>query len=176
MSALVKTMFIQIRRLSLIKKVPNYGKQKKYKGISIPYGDLMKDKEVTEDKETHTVEPIYSPIEDYSRKGRKRKREEYLSNTIKDLETVEEKIFKINMPRYYGWKSLILNEHVVPYNGLTHAQHITKTHIVKELGLPAYYNSVISNEQLDNLIQEIKSSIEDTIVFEHCKRFVCVFY
>ncbi|XP_025075488.1 uncharacterized protein LOC105432645 [Pogonomyrmex barbatus] len=115
------------------------------------------------------MEIIYPPIEDLSNwKSKWKKTRQAWHDKIKNLETVEEKLFEINMPRYYGWKSLILNEHVVPYNSLSHVQYITRTHVVKESGLPTYYDNIISTEQLDNLVQVIKSDIENDIIFEYC--------
>ncbi|KAL0128903.1 hypothetical protein PUN28_003932 [Cardiocondyla obscurior] len=99
----------------------------------------------------------------------KRKKEAWY-DTIKNIGTVEEKQIKINMPRYYGWNSLIIKEHVIPYNSLSHAQHCTRTHIVNESGLPAYYNNIISNEELDSIVQAIKNDIENSIIFEYCFR------
>jgi len=174
---MARNMFVQIRRMSLIKHVPNYGKQKKFKGQSVTYEELIaREKAAAEkarkDKGIEDTQELYPPIRDLSRKGIKNTKIQILCNKIRNLETVEEKIFKINMPRYYGWKTLILNEYKIPYNSLTHAQHITRTHIVKEFGLPDYYNNVISNEQLDDIIQKIKSNVEDNILFVHCRRLV----
>ncbi|EZA56664.1 hypothetical protein DMN91_000886 [Ooceraea biroi] len=162
--------FVQIRRLSLIVKVPNYGKQKKYRGQSVTYGELKK-REAALNKPKrftkNTAESLYPPIEHLDKR---QKKQQIVHEEIKNLETVEEKIFKINMPRYYGWKSLILHEHNIQYNSLPYVQQITRTHIVKESGLPAYYDNVISNDQLDNIVQEIKGSVEDNIAFEYCRR------
>ncbi|KAG5339332.1 RT30 protein, partial [Acromyrmex charruanus] len=153
-------MFAHIRQKLLFNTVVKYGKQKKY---SISAVSEVK-------SETKDVEPIYPSIENISFKAKCKRKRQAWHEKIKSLETVEEKLFKINMPRYYGWKSLILKEHVIPYNSLSHAQYFTRTHIVKEFGLPAYYNTVISTEQLDRIVQSIKSDIEDNIIFEYCIR------
>jgi len=174
---MARNMYVQIRRLSLIKYVPNYGKQKKFKGQTVTYEELVAREKAAADKDRRNKgiedsQELYAPIQDLSRKGIRKKKLQILSNKIRNLETVEEKIFKINMPRYYGWKTLILNEDEIPYNSLTHAQHVTRTHIVKESGLPDYYNNIISNEELDNVIQQIKTNVEDNILFMHCRRLV----
>lgn len=149
-------MFAHIRQKVLFNIVVKYGKHRKYSTPAV--------------SEFNSIESIYPPIEDMSFKAKYKRKRQAWYEEIKNLETVEEKLFKINMPRYYGWKSLILKEHVVPYNSLSHAQYFTRTHIVKESGLPAYYNTVISIEQLDKIVQSIKSDIEDNIIFEHCIR------
>ncbi|XP_029668999.1 39S ribosomal protein S30, mitochondrial [Formica exsecta] len=154
-------MFVQIRQKLLFNTVTKYGKQKRYSISAISeVKDEVKD----------TVEPVYPPIEELNWKARLKRKKQTWHEKIKSLKTVEEKLFEFNMPRYYGWKSLFLNEHVIPYNSLSHAQYITRTHIIKEPGLPAYYNNVISTEQLDCIVQAIKNDIEDNIIFEHCIR------
>lgn len=122
------------------------------------------------DEVENTAEPIYPPIEDLSFKANSKRKKQAWHEKIKSIQTVEEKLFEFNIPRYYGWKSLFLYENVIPYNSLSHAQYITRTHVIKETGLPAYYNDVISTEQLDSIVQAIKHDIEDDIVFEHCIR------
>lgn len=154
-------MFARIRRRLLFNTIVKYGKQKRYSTSTVS--------EVKSQAED-AAEPIYPPIEDLSWKAKWTKKRQAWYDKIKNLETVEEKLFEINMPRYYGWKLLSLNEHVIPYNTLSHAQYFTKTHIIKESGLPAYYNNVISTEQLDRMVQAIKSDIEDNIIFEYCIR------
>lgn len=159
--ALLESMFVQFRQKLLFNAVAKYGKPKKYSISAV--------KEI-KDENQNTVEPEYPPIIERSRNAKKKKKWQAWYDQIQSLKTVEEKLFKFNMPRYYGWKSVLLDEYYIPYNSLAHAQHITRTHIMKEPGLPSYYNGVISNEQLDNILQSVKSNIEDNIVFEHCVR------
>ncbi|XP_011694126.1 PREDICTED: 28S ribosomal protein S30, mitochondrial [Wasmannia auropunctata] len=154
-------MFANIRQRLLINTVVKCGKQKRYSISAV--SEVKNETEVA-------VEPIYPPIQDISWKAEWKRKRQAWHDKIKGLETVEEKLFEINMPRYYGWKSLILQEHTIPYDSLSHAQYYTRTHIVKESGLPAYYNSVTSNEQLERMVQAIKSDIEDNIIFEYCIR------
>jgi len=137
-------MFTHIRQKLLFNTVVKYGKQKRYSISAVEVNNEAKD----------AVEPIYPPIEDLSYKMKWKRKKQDWHDKIKNLETVEEKLFEINMPRYYGWKSLILKEHFIPYDSLSHAQYFTRTHIVKESGLPAYYNNVISTEQLDRMVHE----------------------
>lgn len=162
-------MFVQTRQKLLFNVIAKYGKQWKYSTSAI-----------TEVKETTSdIEPLYLPIEDLSYKSRKRREKKAWHEEIKGLETVEEKLFKVNMPRYYGWKLVRLEEDKIPYNTLGYAQYITRTHVMKEPGLPAYYNNVISTEQLDNIVEAVKNNIADDIAFEHCSRwlvYLCFFY
>lgn len=161
-------MFVQIRQKLLFNTVTKYSsKQKRY---SISALSEVKDNEVKD-----TAEPVYLPAEDLSFKAKSKRKKQAWHEKIKKLQTIEEKLFELNMPRYYGWKSLFLNEHMIPYNALSHAQYITRTHVVKESGLPAHYNDVISTEQLDSIVRAIKNDVEDNIVFEHCIRRLVYF-
>lgn len=154
-------MFVQFRQKLLFNTVVKYGKQKKYSISAV--------REI-EDENKNAIEPVYPPIEDLSWNAKKKRKRQVWYDKIKSLKTIEEKLLELNMPKYYGWKSVLLDEYFVPYNSLSHAQHVTRTHIMKEPGLPSYYNSVISTEQLDNMLQSVKSNIEDNIIFEHCIR------
>ncbi|KAI4482764.1 hypothetical protein M0804_008617 [Polistes exclamans] len=114
--------------------------------------------------------PVYPPILDMSNKAVKKRKWAEWHDQIKKLRTVEEKLFKINMPRYYGWKSLFLDEHLIPYNSLDHAQYITRTYVIQERGLPDFYNNVMTDEELESILNNIKSTIEDIIAFEYSSR------
>ncbi|XP_011867652.1 PREDICTED: 28S ribosomal protein S30, mitochondrial [Vollenhovia emeryi] len=154
-------MFAHIRKRLVFNTVVKYGKQKRYSTSAVSE---------VRSKAEESAEPMYPPIEDLSWKTKWRRKRASWHDKIKGLETVEEKLFEFNMPRYYGWTALMLNEHVIPYDALSHAQYCTRTHVVKESGLPAYYNNIISSEQLDRMVQAIKSDVEDNIIFEYCMR------
>ncbi|XP_016837802.1 28S ribosomal protein S30, mitochondrial [Nasonia vitripennis] len=124
---------------------------------------------VVEEK-TKNPDVKYPPILDLSRAARKRREREEWHNKIKHLGTVEEKIFELNMPRYYGWKVCKIEEGTIPYDPLPFAQYVTRTHMVNEPGLPDYYDSLLTPETLDASVQQIKSQIEDAIVFEYTCR------
>lgn len=117
-----------------------------------------------------TENVIYPPILDLSYRARRKKRYENWHNKIKKLETVEEKLIGINMPHYYGWKSLCLEEGKIPYNSLKHAQYITRTHVTNDNKLPDFYDLMITTERLDALVQTIKNHIENVIIFEYNHR------
>ncbi|XP_017891276.1 39S ribosomal protein S30, mitochondrial [Ceratina calcarata] len=116
-----------------------------------------------------TEDVVYPPILDLSRAARVRRNKEEWHEKIKRLYSVEEKLFGINMPRYYGWKSMIVEEGRVRYNSLDHAQYITRTHVMNEHKLPAVYDT-LSNEQLDSVVENVKHHIEKIVSFEYSHR------
>ncbi|XP_076293892.1 mitochondrial ribosomal protein S30 [Lasioglossum baleicum] len=121
---------------------------------------------------TSQSEDIYPPILDISRGSTKRRAKEEWHNKILKLKSVEEKLFGLNMPYYYGWKSLQLKEGSTPYNSLEHTRYITKTHLVDDQKLPDIYDNLCTPEQLDILVQNVKQPIQDAIIFERCNRVV----
>lgn len=108
----------------------------------------------------------YPPIQDISPLGNFKRYHENWHNQVKELKTVEEKMIKINMPRFWGFKCMMYEEDKIFYNELPHAQYITLTHVMKEPKLPSCYDNLVSSEKLDSLTQEIKGSIEESIIFE----------
>lgn len=152
-------MFVQIRSKSLFNAIVKCGKRKKYNISTVS--------EIKNDVKD-TVEAVYPAIEDLGFEKKVLKRKQQWHDKIKSLKTVEEKLFELNMPRYYGWKLILLKEHNIPYDSLSHAQYITRTHIMREPGLPTYYNDVTSAEQLDSVLPAIKDSVEDSLLFEYC--------
>ncbi|XP_046412367.1 39S ribosomal protein S30, mitochondrial [Neodiprion fabricii] len=121
---------------------------------------------VTQSEECSEI-PQYPQIYDVSPKGKIKTKHERFHKEIQNLNTVEEKLMKINMPRYYGWRCVNVCESSIPYNAELMAQYTTRTHIVKEPGLPKYYDRIISSDKLDAAVQQVKKRIEDVILFEH---------
>lgn len=117
-----------------------------------------------------TENAFYPSILDLSYEAKLKRKNEEWHNKIKKLETVEEKLIGINMPRYYGWKSLNLKEGFVPYNSLQHTQYITHTHVINNNKLPEFYDTVITSEKINALVQIIKQNIENIIIFEYNHR------
>ncbi|XP_043277683.1 39S ribosomal protein S30, mitochondrial [Venturia canescens] len=116
------------------------------------------------------TEPQYPPIKDLFFKAHFKRQREELAKGIADARTVEEKMIKLNMPRYYGFRSVMLTESNLQYNAIDQIQYITRTHVPKEPGLPSYYDHVITPEGLQENITKIKESIEDCLVFEYTSR------
>lgn len=112
--------------------------------------------------EEYTVTPQYPPILDLSYEKKLERRKEAMHEEIKAVKTVEEKQIKLNMPRYYGFKTYMLKENYVPYNNLPLAQHVTKTHLIVNNDLPDYYKTFST----DDLVSNIKSEVEEIILIE----------
>jgi small subunit ribosomal protein S30 len=112
----------------------------------------------------------YPKIFDKSDVAKDQRKREAWFNKVKRLGTVEEKIFELNMPKYYGWKVNKIQEGVLPYDPLPQAQYITRTHLASTVDLPKYYDNILSTEQLDYLVKKIKSQVEDALIFEYYYR------
>lgn len=110
----------------------------------------------------YTSVPNYPPILDLSPRKKRERRKIAEHEQIKAVKTVEEKQIKINMPRYYGFKCYLLTEDRVPFDSLPLIQHVTKTHLIESSDLPEFYN----NLEADNLLNSVKSDIEETILYE----------
>ncbi|KAG5882797.1 hypothetical protein JTB14_035627 [Gonioctena quinquepunctata] len=110
--------------------------------------------------EEYTATPHYPPILDLSFKSKLRRKKEAVHEEIKAVKTVEEKQIKLNMPRYYGFKSYLLTEDYSPYNNLPLAQHVTKTHLIVNNNLPEFYKNV------GQLSTNLKAEIEEAILIE----------
>ncbi|KAJ6636283.1 28S ribosomal protein S30, mitochondrial [Pseudolycoriella hygida] len=125
---------------------------------------------IGEDDE-YTKEPQYPPIVDTSYKARKQRERVKWHEMIKCLNTVEEKLFAINMPRYYGFKSVILSDDRFQYNSLPFFKYCTRTVLV-DSGLPQYYDKL--NEKVEGLLPHVKSGIEEAVLSEYvankCKK------
>lgn len=113
----------------------------------------------------YTDTPIYPPILDLSLPARQLRKRQTLHKNIQEINTIEEKQIALNMPRYYGWQCIMLNENKVPYNALPLVQHYTRTHFQLLDKLPDVYAETSS--LADNIVQEIKSCIEECIVTEN---------
>ncbi|KAJ8917191.1 hypothetical protein NQ315_012683 [Exocentrus adspersus] len=81
---------------------------------------------------------------------------------LRAVKTVEEKQIKLNIQRYYGFRSHMLLEHLVPYNNLSLAQHVTKTHLIVQDSLPEYYKGVA----VDELVDKVKAEVEEAVLIE----------
>ncbi|XP_060526456.1 large ribosomal subunit protein mL65 [Cylas formicarius] len=103
----------------------------------------------TQNDEEYTDVPEYPPILDLSIRKRLERKKETRHDMVRAVKTVEEKQIKLNMPRYYGFKSYMLFEEKIPYNGLCLSQYVTRTHLINELGLPNFYENINSDGALD---------------------------
>lgn len=111
---------------------------------------------------------VYPEIFDVSKKAQETRARETWFKEIQDLKTVEEKVIKVNMPKYYGFESIMLNDQNFRYDSLRHLQHWTRTQF--EPSLPSDWCKH-SAEEIDALTNEVKSAIEDSLSFQfhHCR-------
>lgn len=110
--------------------------------------------------------PEYPPIRDVTHIGEENTKKLEYYEKLKQLPTVEEKLFALNIPRYYGWPAFILKEGVIPYNFLTFIQHITRTELFETDRMPL----LLQTEKIDALLKTIKLQLEKVLVFEkHAK-------
>uniref|UniRef100_A0A1B6C0F5 28S ribosomal protein S30, mitochondrial n=1 Tax=Clastoptera arizonana TaxID=38151 RepID=A0A1B6C0F5_9HEMI len=115
----------------------------------------------------YTEKPEYPPILDLTEKEIKHRNLEFENEKHQKLHTVEEKLFAINLPRYYGWESLILKEGVIPYNFLPLVQYITRTKFVETSKL--HIDTNISDISED-IIEDIRNQIQEAIILELVNR------
>lgn len=82
---------------------------------------------------------------------------------IKRISTIEEKLIEINIPRYYGYKSLMLNDRYFPYACLPFFQYVTKTEFVEQPYTP---KNEAEAKSVENFLTLIKADIEEALEFE----------
>lgn len=114
-----------------------------------------------ENVSSETVE--YPPIVDDSCPARKERKKLEWHEKIKKIETIEEKLIEINIPRYYGFKCLMLNEKSFPYNTLPFFKYATNTEFVEE---PHAAQSEEETKKVETFLNLIKSEIHDALEFE----------
>lgn len=116
------------------------------------------------DQNEYTETPEYPPILDMSLQKRKLREREIIYEKIKKLNTVEEKQIALNMPRYYGWPCVVLNEDKIPYNAMPLVQCYTRTHFIPSDKLPdSYSDTALTAGEIAN---EVKAFIEDALCIE----------
>lgn len=106
----------------------------------------------------------YPEIVDLSKTASREREQLAWHEEVKNCHTIEEKLIKVNMPKYYGWKMMMLNDKKFPYNSMPFIQHYTRTQF--EDGLPKEWNKH-STEELDELVNGIKDQIEDAVLFHY---------
>lgn len=110
----------------------------------------------------YTSTPQYPPILDLSFEKKLERKKEVVFEQIKMVKTVEEKQVKLNMPRYYGFKTCLFTEDRIPYNSLPLAQHATRTHLITDNNLPEFYKNI----EVDIYIKQLKSDMEELVLIE----------
>lgn len=101
----------------------------------------------------------YPPIADTSYKAKKTREVLKWHEKIKKIGTIEEKLIEINIPRYYGYKCLMLDENVFPYNTLPFFKYVTKTEFEE-------FSPASESNEVDSFLNLIRSDIQDAFEFE----------
>lgn len=105
----------------------------------------------------------YPPIKDVSKEARKIKKKLDWRDTIKRCPTIEEKIIQLNIPRYYGYKCLMLENNDFPYNSMPFIQYVTKTEFQE---LAEQIKDEKEAKKIEGFLGLIKSDIQDAVEFE----------
>lgn len=106
----------------------------------------------------------YPPILDDSYKAKKSRTQLQWREKIKKISTIEEKLIEINLPKYYGYKCVLLDEKTFPYNTLPFFKYATNTELVEmKTFAPKTEDDAKKVEIFLNLI---KSDIQDAFEFE----------
>lgn len=88
---------------------------------------------------------------------------------IKRQRTVEEKLLEVNVPRRWGWICFMIHEGIIPFNNLTFAQHMTKTHVIKTENLTEFYNK--HSKRCSEISDKIKSEVVECIEYQLSARY-----
>lgn len=126
----------------------------------------------TAEHDEYEKEPKYPSIEELSFRRNLLKRRTHWYDHIRGLDTVEEKLLAINQPRYYGYKSVMLNDNNFGYNSLPFIQHSTRTSLdttaTGQLSatLDVYNNDGHSEADVQKLVDTVRADIVDAIQFE----------
>ncbi|EDX01832.1 39S ribosomal protein S30, mitochondrial [Drosophila yakuba] len=115
------------------------------------------------------AEPAYPEIQDTSFKARKQKDAANWHEEIRQVPTVEEKMIKINIPRYYGFKVVDFNDSKIPYNALPLTQHYTRTVLEDLPSKSAKTQDPEQKEQPseDALFTAARGDVIDALEFAH---------
>ncbi|XP_033170863.1 39S ribosomal protein S30, mitochondrial [Drosophila mauritiana] len=119
------------------------------------------------------AEPVYPEIQDPSFKARKQKDAANWHEEIRQVPTVEEKMIKINMPRYYGFKVVDFNDSKIPYNALPLTQHYTRT-VLEDLPSETEKKAQTQDSEQeqqqpseDSLFKAARGDVIDALEFAH---------
>jgi len=110
--------------------------------------------------------PKYPPISKFKSKDEERTAK--AKSMVQNLGTVEEKMYQINRPKYYGWYSYMIDPDYMPADVLDFAKFSTWTSVRE--GLPNYFQDQNLDEKSAKVINEIGQLIEQVILNETCYR------
>lgn len=106
----------------------------------------------------------YPPILDVSKKAVRTREKISWHDQVKAVQTIEEKLIKVNMPYYWGLRTIPLQNDEYHYNCLPYFQHWTRTQY--EDGIPETWSKQ-SPEEVDRLVALVRAEIVDAIVFQY---------
>ncbi|GAB0098706.1 Ribosomal protein S30, mitochondrial [Sergentomyia squamirostris] len=112
----------------------------------------------------YVAEAEYPPIIDPSFRAKQLRRKVEWHEKLRAVSTVEEKLIGINMPRYYGYKCVMLSDEKYPYNCLNFKQFITRTVFHECDKLPEFYGKF--DEIVEKMLPGVRSAIEETLLHE----------
>lgn len=106
----------------------------------------------------------YPPIIDQSKEAVKQREKMAWHEQVKKLNTIEEKLIKVNMPAYWGLRTTPLENDEYHYNCLPYFQHWTRTQY--ENGLPSGWFKRSAGE-IDGLVDSVREQIIEAISFQY---------
>lgn len=105
----------------------------------------------------------YPPIVDDSFEAKLKRKYVEQFERIKQCPTIEEKIIELNMPRYWGFRCMMMGDEWYPYNPLPFVKYSTKTEF-KET--PLKIEDPAEAKKVDDFYNIFKSDLVDAIEFE----------
>ncbi|XP_055379889.1 39S ribosomal protein S30, mitochondrial [Condylostylus longicornis] len=102
-------------------------------------------------------------LDEVIKESNEKNRKKTWKDILRNIQTVEEKIIKINMPKYYGYATVKLEDSRTPYNALNMVKHYTNTSFEEVDNLPEFYNQFV----VDDVCKQITSEIVDSIEFSN---------
>lgn len=136
---------------------------RKVKGSSFRYCSSTASTSAGENVPETLPKVEYPPILDLSKKAEKEREKMAWHQEVAKVQTIEEKLLKVNVPYYYGLRTIPLNDQYV-YNCLPYMQHWTRTQIEKELPGDWYPQSA---EEVDALVNNIREEFIEAILFQY---------
>lgn len=110
------------------------------------------------------VKVEYPPILDLSPRAKQDHDKLYWHKQVEQVGTIEEKLMKVNMPYYYGLRTIPLQDDEHHYNCLPYFQHWTRTQYEEDL--PETWFKV-SPEEVDRLVAAVKEQVIEAIAFQY---------
>lgn len=111
-----------------------------------------------------TTKAVYPPIDAVTPTRKRELKRLKVYEDVRKLNTIEEKIIKINMPKYYGYEMMMLGDDRYVYNCLPYIQHWTRT--LYEDGVPNDWCKR-SAEEIDRHVKMLIDPIEESISVLH---------